>query len=99
MDNQTQDSSSNVVPLPTTPGGGSGGGGSLGERVAKIEGLMQNVATKEDFGRLDGLMQNMATKEDFGRLDAEMRTFKWLIPLLTTVGIALIALLTRFFSS
>ena len=49
--------------------------------------------------RVETKIEGLATKEDFGRLDAEMKTLKWSIPLLTGVGMVMIALLFRFFTS
>lgn len=58
-------------------GASGGSGGSEGERIARIE----------------GALPYLATKADVSALQAEVKTLKWLIPLLTTVGLGVLSFL------
>ncbi len=42
------------------------------DRIGRIEGQMEHLATKADLGRVEGQMEHLATKADLGRVEGQM---------------------------
>ncbi len=47
----------------------------LKERIARIDGKMEGMATKEDLAKIEGKMEGMATKEDLAKLDKKTTVY------------------------
>ena len=64
---------------------------SLGERVSRIEGGYEHLATKADLARVEASLAEMRAelKADIARQDGEIRGIKWWI---LSVGAAILAL-------
>ena len=64
---------------------------SLGERVSRIEGGYEHLATKADLARVETELAQMKAelKADIARQDGEIRGIKWWI---LSVGAAVVAL-------
>ena len=64
---------------------------SLGERVSRIEGGYEHLATKADLARVETDLAQMKAelKADIARQDGEIRGIKWWI---LSVGAAVVAL-------
>ena len=64
---------------------------SLGERVSRIEGGYEHLATKADLARVETDLAQMKAelKADIARQDSEIRGIKWWI---LSVGAAVVAL-------
>ena len=77
----------NVVPISTPDSSSSRGGGDYGERLARIEAKLENMATRENLARIE---TSIAQRE------ASMQ--RWLLGIIAMAAISLVVALIRTFS-
>lgn len=68
------------------PGGGGNGGSSLGQRLARVEGKLEHIATREDVSEVKALI-----KEEISSM------LKWLLGIMALAAISVLAALLRTF--
>lgn len=67
------------------------------DRISRIEGQMEHLATKADLSRVEGQMEHVATKADLARAEGQLREeftrFKGEIRLLLAGAVVIIGLM------
>ena len=71
----------------------------INDRVSRLEGAYEHLATKEDIAELRGSYEHLATKADIAELKAEMSELRGSVRVLilsVSFGLALLNIVLRF---